>query len=251
MKPSVLGKWVMVEEFLGKAMVKDGDEVVLGQLIAKQTNKREVVDSNFSNVHWKQEEKSAWLAMWTGKEVEGGEVLRKESGLFGGKSWLARERGKIVGIDDFGNLVYEIEGDEMEVVSPVNGTIRLQDKGRLWIEFRADKIEGQGLGVGKAWGTIESCGVVGKLTDVSSNLEGMIVLVSRLEEGLVIKAEVSGVAGVITKAIKGELETELPVLVVNEGDWGSLVTKLARGKTYRCLLNASLGRMLMVESKRK
>lgn len=252
MKSVVLTKWMVDVPAGAKVLVKDGERVEYGQMIAKFREVEEVTDSSPATANWGVGEKELWLERWVGKEVKAGEELRKGRGLFGvRKSLVARETALIRGIDEFGNLVYEIKGKEVEVISPVDGLIRLPEKGRVVVEFRAVKFEGEGRGVDKSWGQAGRQAVVERLADVSVDFEGRIVLVSRLDELMSLKMEAVGVAGIVAKEVAEEVETDMPILKVSPRDWVKLNEEFSKNKVFRCLLNAGAGRLLVVESKSK
>ncbi|MFA6518725.1 MAG: hypothetical protein WCV93_03730 [Candidatus Shapirobacteria bacterium] len=252
MKLSVLAKWVVEVPDGGRVLVKDGQKIEHGETIVKLNERTDVVDSSAVALVWRSGEKEDWLRKWVGKEITAGEELRSGGGFWKQrKPLLARENAVIKGIDEFGNLIYEIRGKEIGVDSPVDGVVKIPEKGKVVIEFRAVKIEGEGVGSDKSWGTIGGQKIVEKLSDVSAEFDGRVVLVSKLDQLLILKMEAVGVVGVVAKEIVEEIETDLPVLKVNNKDWIKLVEEFEKDKIYRCLLNATAGRLLVVESKSK
>ena len=248
MKVGVVGKWVVAVGG-GKLLVSEGEKVCRGQVIAKLKQKEEIKDTAMAGIRWKTGEKEEWLGKWKGKKVTAGEELVAAG--FGRSPVKARETGVIKGIDEFGNLVYAVIGAESEIVAPVDGVIKLPEEGRVVIEFRAAKVEGEGVGADKAWGRAGDGKMIERLNDITTDLAGRIIMMPKVEETMLMKAEVVGVAGVLTRESVEEWETNLPILKLGPKDWDVLADEFGERKTFWCLINAAAGRLLVVESKGK
>lgn len=220
------GEVVAVGRMREKVVVKDGDiRSILG------ANKSGVLTENFR-----------------GREV----TLNKlqEIGLL-----LKEERlpdlitGKFVGVDEFGNFNFEKDSDEKrEILAPVNSVVVAVKEDRVVVEFEAMVVDGEAVGVGKAWGDIVP-GVINKLGQINYESKGKILVVDKLSAVMALKAKVMGVSGIIFKDNDDNWDNlekaGMLGLKLEDGLWKDLVEEVEMGRA-RGLLNCSSSRLVLV-----
>lgn len=243
MKAKVKARWVVAIPPEAKVTVKTGGKVEKGDLLASfKRHETERFDLSKAIGRLKREEWEEIRKEWRGKKVEVGQEL--------GKKLLSPAAGIFVEIDEFGNMVLEtISGETQKVYSPVRAKVVGVEEGKISIEFEAWRFEGEGLVGSRVWGEGVG-GVKKKLSDLDWKDEERIVFGDNWDLGMLNKAEVIGVSGVVLKET-GEIEAEkidvnYPIIMVKDVDWSSLITILAPGKEYEILIDASGGKLLVV-----
>jgi len=65
--------------------------------------------------------------------------------------------------------------------------------------------------------------VVEKLSDLNMEAKDKVVGVRILDEGILIKAEVIGVKGIVCLEKDTEVDSEIPIKVLSESEWKKLL----------------------------
>ena len=239
-------KWIIKISGEVKFLVKLGDRVVAGQVIAKV--KPKIVESfNFSNFFGKmnQENLEKLNEKFKNTWVNSGELVCLTGGVFPKKICFPMS-GNFVEIDEFGFLKIETKEDgKKEILASVNSLVSKIEIDKLTLEFKAIEFKGQGLVAGKSWGETEFT-IVNDAKDLNSKLKNKIIFTNNLTNGFLLKSEVVGVVGVITNSeLKGEeITTEIPILKVDDLVWEKLIKY--QGDHKKMLLNSRLDRLLLV-----
>jgi hypothetical protein len=155
--------------------------------------------------------------------------------------------GLFLGIDEFGNLKIELtEESEGEIKSPINGRVSKKDEDKLVLEFEALEFLGKGLVEGKVWGR-SNFKLIKKASELNFKYNGQIILADDLNQVLLSKAEVLGVAAILTDKQNIEIEkfkTDLPIVVLERNDWEEILS--LEDVEREILVNSKTGRVLVV-----
>jgi len=244
MRKKIKAKWIIRVTGEVKFLVKNGEKVSRGQLIAKV--KPKVIESfNFSNFLGKmsQENLEKLNEKFKSTWVNNGDLICLTGGVFPKKICFPMS-GNFLGIDEFGNLKIEkVEEREKEIIAPVSSKVSKIEEDKIILEFEAREFKGEGLIEGKSWGR----GLIKEINDIkelSSSIDGSVLFTNNLSKTFLLKAEVVGVTAVVTKLeFDSEMAVNLPVLKINLNDWGELVNT---SKERSILVNSRVGRLLMV-----
>lgn len=226
-----------------KVLVRKGSSVILGEVLA---NFVEVEILRFSCPVWVRS-RIEELRRLVGKKVVKGEVFYEVGGIGGGKLILP-ESGKFGGIDEFGNLILEIEGKKKrELLSPVTAKVAKIEDGEIALEFEALEFRGEGITGDKVWGRGEF-GPITKLTDLDWKFKDKIIFVKEVGVAMLNKAEVVEVAGMVVLAKSGGelegIEIDFPVLGLDEDEFEGVGRVLK--EEGQMLLDAGGGRLLVL-----
>jgi len=238
-------KWLIKLPEKADIKVKVGDIVEDGQLLARVKMKRiESFDYSFIFAKLGPERLEELNDKFRKSMVSSGDLFCVSGGLFGNKVCFPIT-GKFLEIDEFGNLKIEKEEvDFKEIMAPVKSSVSKIEKGKIVLEFKASEIKGEAIIEGKVWGGVEN-EVINKNSELESELEGKILITDNLDNSFLLKAEVVGALGVISK-IKGkeELKSKLPIIYLNEDNWMDLMNSV--DKVGKILINSRAGRLLLV-----
>jgi len=250
MKSSVKAKWLVRLNPNSKLLVEVGDIISEGQELVVET--KEIVksfDISFVLSKFRRESIDEMLEKWRQQPVNVNDVLIDTRGLMS-KKLLCPECGIFDGIDEFGNLKIKIEEkDKHIIVSPVVGKIIKIDKEKIVLEFEAFEIKGRGIVEGKCWGNSD-LKLIEKIPELDYKYEDEIIMSLDIGKSFITKAEVIGVAGIIVLDNGNEyanIESTLPILAVVQKDWELLLTMGQKPEKTRILLNAKLGRLLIIK----
>jgi len=251
MKSSVRAKWLVRLNPNSKSLVNVGDVVLEGQELVAET--KEIVksfDVSFVLSKFRRESIDEMLGRWMDQPVNINDVLIDTRGLMP-KRLLCPECGVFGGIDEFGNLKIKIkENNKHIIVSPVDGKIVKIDKEKIVLEFQAFEIKGKGIVEGKCWGNSD-LKPIEKISELDYKYDDEIILSLNIDKSFTTKAEVVGVAGIIILDNGSgcvNIESTLPILAVVQKDWDVLLTMGQKPEKTRILLNAKLGRLLIVRN---
>lgn len=239
-------KWIIKISGEANFLVKEGDMVVLGELLAK-VKPKEIESFNFSQFFGKLSEsklkdmnqkfKNSW--------VNSGDLLCLTGGIFPNKLCFPMS-GNFLEIDEFGNLrIEKIDTQEKEIVSPINSKVIKIEDDKIILEFEAQEFKGEGKIEGKSWGNAWIM-IIDENKDLNSEMYGGILFTNNLSRSFLLKAEVVGIVGVVTNQEIGIelINSDLPLLKLDDDDWDNLMKH--KGQKRRMLLNSRVGRLLMV-----
>ncbi len=184
-----------------------------------------------------------------GRVVADGELLFTEGGIWSKKIY-SPFAGKVVGIDEFGNIKFEIDNGEIkQIKSPVRGEVVETKGGRIVIQFGGQRFRGKALTEGRAWGRLG--GTVARLGEVDYSIRNKVVICEQASVTMATKAEVVGVAGIVIREddLKPleRLESDMPIMSLGEKEWEELRgLALGRGEGKRVWINASKGKLLVI-----
>jgi hypothetical protein len=245
----VKAKWVISLTTDAKVLVKVGDVINEGQLVAEcKLYEEKIFDlsvdyGGLSNDNWEKVKTNL-----SGMTIREGELIF-ESGAVFGKRPKAPVSGLVTKIDEFRNIYVKLTGEKIKkVISPVDAKVALVDKESLVLEFKAEEYPGEGVTEGKAWGS-GGLKFVEHLTELSVKDNGRVILVDELNQAMLTKADVVGIKGVVVmdggvKDDGGKIVSGLPILKV-DGDKFFRLRKFAVDENTRVLLNAGGGRLLL------
>lgn len=250
MKSKVSAKWLINIGERGKLTVKPGTKVAEGETLAKSVLE-EIVPINVKK-YWdgkKENEKRDILEIWKDKKWQSGEVIITIGKMLGVQKILAPGQGRILTVDEFGTLMFAIEGEVREIKSPVAAKLVKGDKDKISLEFRANEYLGKGLVLGKIWAEMDNrCWE--KSFEIGSFLSDKVILAGKVDNYFWEKAQAVGVAGVVYLVNENDEEEELgievPVLGLDEKEWQTLKNDLKDKQNVRVLLNSKSGRLLVV-----
>ena len=244
MRKKAKAKWGINISGKSSFLVKKGEKVSEGQALARVKNE-EVRSFDFSGFLGKMssdklmELNRKFADSW----VNTGELLCLSGGIFPKKICFPMS-GNFLGLDEFGVLRIEEKMEtEKEIVSPVNSKVLKLDQDKISLEFEVYEFKGEGLVGGKVWGKGE-IKLVNNVKDLDFNLRNGLLFTDNLSKTFLLKAEVVGVVGIVTKVKQDEVSTGLPVLFLDEGIWKELFR--SEGKVKNFLINSRVGRLLMV-----
>lgn len=237
-------KWVIKLPERANIKVQLKDKVECGDLIAKvEIRKIESFDYSFIFAKLKASKLEELNEKFKKTAVSSGELLCVTGGLFFNKIYFPID-GKFLEIDEFGNLKIEKESSGFkEILAPVKAKVSKVEKGKVVLEFKAKEINGIGLVEGKRWGDAGLM-VVNDAEELNSSFEGKILLTENLDDSFLLKAEVVGVVGVVSKSKKNDFKSRIPILYLEEDAWKILLNDWK--KVSRCLINSRVGRLLLV-----
>jgi len=250
MKSKVSAKWLINIGERGKLTVKPGAKVAEGEVLAKSVLE-EIVPINVKK-YWdskNEDEKKDILESWKDKKWQSGEIILTEGKMFGVKKILAPGEGRILTVDEFGTLMFAIEGEVREIKSPVVAKLVKGEKDKISLEFKANEYLGKGLVLGKIWAEMDNRSWE-KSYEIGCFLSEKVILAGEVDNYFWEKAQAVGVAGVVYKLDNSDEELELgievPVLGLDEKEWLTLKNDLKDKQNARVLLNSKSGRLLVV-----
>jgi len=244
MRSKIKAKWIIKLPSGAKILVKMGDTVGIMEKLAEVESKK-IESFNFSQFLGKLDAgKLAELNQkFRNNWVNSGELMCLVGGIFPNKICFPMS-GNFLEIDEFGNLKIEKTDEEKkDVLSPVEAKVIKIEDDKITLEFGAKEFKGTGLVEGKAWGEGE-IRIINDVKELNSQLKGSILFTNNLDKTFLLKAEVIGITAVVAN-IDGEVDTELPILKLEEGEWKELVDDL-KNKKEKMLINSRLGRLLLV-----
>jgi len=244
MKKKTKTKWIIKVSGEVKFLVKSGEKVKRGQVVARIKGK--VVESfNFSSFFGKmgQENLGKLNERFKSTWVNSGDLVCLTGGVFPKKICFPMS-GNFLGIDEFGNLKIErLEDGEREILAPVDSKVSKIEDDKIILEFEAKEFKGEGLIEGKSWGR-GKIREINEVKDLTSLINGQILFTSNLSRSFLLKAEVVGAVAVVTRVLVAEeININLPILRVESNDWSELM-KVEGEKSV--LVNSRAGRLLVV-----
>ncbi len=246
MKKKTKTKWIIKIVGEVKFLVKQGEKVSEGQVVAKVKGK--IIESfNFSSFFGKmsQDNLEKLNEKFKNTWVNNGDLVCLTGGIFPKKICFPMS-GNFLGIDEFGNLKIErIEDEEKEIKAPVASTVSKIEEDKVVLEFEAKEFKGEGIVEGKSWGK-GKINEINDLKDLTPVINGGILFTNNLSKTFLLKAEVVGVSAVVTKMSVNieEIESNLPVLKITMEDWDELMK--TGDKERSILVNSRVGRLLIV-----
>ena len=248
MSKKVKAKWIVAVPDGATVKVKIGDKVSEGGCLLETTERCEKM-VNVSKILQilSVAERIKLAEKLAGTEVKSNEVVYEKKGMFPKKITFPLS-GKIVKIDEFGNLYYQETGNKIKnVTAPVAATVTKSDGKSLELEFTAIEYSGRGINEGRVWGT-RGMGYADDITELSVKYTDKIMLTPKLDQAWMSKAEVVGVAGIVVidddDAKKGDrINLRLPIIALEKSDWEELKEKA--NEVNRVLINATGGRLLL------
>jgi hypothetical protein len=221
-------------------LVTQGDSVVIGQKIAEKEAPLDEVVNIIESLKVSRSHAKKSLKKGPGERIEPGDIVAVK------KNFLGKEKAKIISQisgtiiryeRDTGNLVVRTDREtaELELISPVAGTVTLCNNREIVIETEGAYLS-DGVTIGESGeGTLlvlrESFdeGLDSALYYLDSRAEGKMVLVKSLTRDLVIKGESIGVTGFLGTTITNEdidylQQKQLPIPVIEITE--ELVTNL-------------------------
>lgn len=245
MRKKVKAKWGINFSGEKEILVKEGDLVTEGQLLAKTVNKK-VNSFDLSGFLGKiSPDKLLTLnEKFNNSWVNTGELVCMTGGIFPTKICFPMS-GTFLGIDEFGVLKIKEEAETIKkIISPVNSKVSKIEEDKIVLEFEVEEFKGEGLIGGKVWGKGE-IKIINEIKGLNFDLKGGLLFTNNLSKAFLLKAEVVGVKGFVTNLkTEDDLATDLPVLVLDDEEWGELMVK--KGEIKNFLLNSRVGRLLVV-----
>ncbi|MFA6250986.1 MAG: hypothetical protein WC686_05855 [Candidatus Shapirobacteria bacterium] len=230
-------------------LVRSGQKVVEGEVILTVQQKEvKVYDASLVLSRYSKERMAQLITSLVGREVEEGEQILAEGGLFP-KKIFSPCKGIVSGIDELGNIRFDVNVlDVREIRAPVPAKVLKIEKGIISLGFLAYEFEGKGIVDGKVWGNYG--GKISRLAEVNFCLKNCVIFVEKLTYVLVTKAEVVGVVGIVTSGagedqLKDRLDAEIPILSVENTDWEKL-GDLKPDRSDRILINSRKGKLVVV-----
>lgn len=245
MKKKTKTKWIIKVAGEVKFLVKFGDTVEAGQVVAKVKNK--LIESfNFSGFFGKMSrEKLEELNLkFKNTWVNNGDLVCLIGGVFPKKICFPMS-GNFLEIDEFMNLRIErLENEEKEIKAPVKSKVTKIEEDKIILEFEAKEFKGEGIVEGKSWGK-GRFRETGDLKDLAAGINGEVVFTNNLSKTFLLKAEVVGAAAIVTKVSPTEeIDIDLPILKIEPSDWDELMN--LKEKERDILVNSRAGRLLVV-----
>jgi len=247
MRKVIKAKWVVKIPVESKVLVKKGQELAEGETLIKSSLGHILsvdLDKIFKDKD--REERKEIVEKLKDRIWEKGEVMFFLGSFLKKKKLIAPEKGRVLGLDEFGDMRFGVFGEERKIMSPVKATCLGEKEGKLELEFKAREYKGEAIVMGKTWGRMLPR-VIRRLVDLDNNCEGSIIMVEKVDEYFWKKAEAIGVEGVVVKK-EEELvfETSLPVMSLSDFEWLALEGELENKDEMRALLNSKAGRLLLV-----
>lgn len=249
MKSKIKAKWIIKLSQKATLKVKTKEKIETGQLLGYQeTDEIKLFDVSLILNKLSKEKIEEINVLLSGKHFALGELMWETAGMVGKKIFSPID-GEFLEIDEFNNINFRVINDnKKEIISPVAGLIDKIEKDKLSIGFEAIEFKGKGLNESKAWGDFDFR-EINQISDLDYQQEGKVILCHKLDPCLVIKADVVGVVAIIYRLSENNgvrIESDLPILGVDEGEWDNILWR-AKGKSgVRALVNAKLGRVLLV-----
>jgi len=135
-----------------------------------------------------------------------------------------------------------------KLVSPVVGKVSKVEKERMVIEFGAEEFLGKEICGGKTWGQCDFR-VKESFGDLKALDQGKVILVSRVDQIMILKAETIGVKGilVVEDGLSDEetIMSDLPILMFSAKDWERLILHAKKGPT-KVWLSSAKNKLLVV-----
>jgi hypothetical protein len=244
MRKKIKAKWGINISGESSFLVKTGESVLEGQVLAKVKDEK-INSFDFSGFLGKVnsqkllELNEKFCDSW----VNTGDVICMIGGIFPNKICFPIS-GTFLGLDEFGILRIEEKSEtKKEILSPVNSKVSKIDKDKISLEFEVYEFKGEGIVGGKAWGKGE-IKLINNAKDLNFNFKDSLLFTDNLSKTFLLKAEVVGVVGIVSKIKQDEISTELPVLFLDESEWKDLFRREDKVKSF--LINSRVGRLLMV-----
>jgi len=243
-------KWTIRFETGTEVAVKLGDEVKKDQLLASRTEYEEVSKSLWSCFPGvKTKDINSLKNCLVGMVIEEGRVIGGENGVMG-KKVVSTVSGKIEKVDEFERIIIKKNNKKVhQYLAPCQSKVSSIEATSIVLEFRAEEWVGKSIKDGKCWGG--GLKAVEKISDLSLNDNGKIILLSIFDGAILTKAEVVGVVGVIVllsevlESISDKINTNLPVLALERNDYDRLKS-IKNFENRQGLLNVANGRLLLV-----
>jgi hypothetical protein len=212
------------------SLITQGDSVAIGQIIAQKTAPRDEIVNVITALRISRSHAKKTLRKGPGERIKPGDVVAVKKNFFGKEQAriVSQIAGTIIRYErDTGDLVVRIEQEdsELELISPVAGTITLCNNKEIIIEtedaYLSDGVTLGSTGEGTLFILKESFddNSDNSLYFLDSSAKGKIVLVRNLTRDLVIKGESIGVTGFLGTTISNEdidylRQKELPIPVI-------------------------------------
>lgn len=128
--------------------------------------------------------------------------------------------------------------------SPIKGKVVGAEKGKVKLEFRAEKIEGKGWGKGHQWGKLVFLPQI-TFIDLDQSHQDKIVFIKEIDSILIAKAKALGIKGIVCYSLIEGGESLLSILVIGTDDKQVSVIQKAEGKN--CLLDLNNNCLLIAQ----
>jgi len=230
----------------GEILVKKGSKVEKDEVLVRFGKKNiKLIDASRLLSKIPQTKLDEWKVTMIGKEVNIGDVLVMMGKVLP-KVLKTPVSGKIVGIDDFLNIVIE-EGMELitEIKSPVKSMVKKMKDNKIVLEFKAKKFMGQIIKEKRAWGELGES-VISKITDLGSGFRNKILFTNIDDSSLVNKAEALEVSGILYFGDKiwNLTDKDCPAVLKIDVETAKDLLKKCGGN--RALINGKKGKLLVV-----
>jgi hypothetical protein len=246
MRPKIKAKWIIKLPEKADILVKSGENIERGRKIAEVDSKK-IESFNFSQFLGKLDSSKLMELneKFRNNWVDSGQLMCLIGGIFPNKICFPMS-GNFLEVDEFGNMKIEkIDEGKKEVVAPVDSKVIKIEDDKVTLEFGAKEFKGIGLTEGKSWGEGE-IKVINEVKDLNFQLKESILFTKNLTKTFLLKAEVIGITAVVTDVDSDEeLNTDLPVLKLDENEWEELIDSF-ENKKEKMLVNSRLGRLLLV-----
>lgn len=211
-------------------LITQGDSVAIGQIIAQKTAPQDEIVNIIAALKVSRSHAKKTLQKGPGERIQPGDIVAVRKNFFG------KEQAKIVSQitgtitryeRDTGDLVVRIEQEdsELELISPVAGTVTLCNNKEILIEtedaYLSDGVTIGSTGEGTLFILKESFedNSDNSLYFLDSSTKGKMVLVKNLTRDLIIKGESIGVTGFLGMTISNEdieylQQKQLPIPVI-------------------------------------
>ncbi len=249
MKTKVKARWVVEVPSGAKVLVSKGQEVRQGELLSKFSQVRvERVNCRSMLLRLGRGEIDE-LNKMGGTRITKGETFFKGKG-FGGVKLVAPVDGKFLSVDEFGNLLIEVEtGEKRELRSPVAGRVFEVEGGEVGLEFEAREFKGEGVGSGRVWASGEFK-LLNKLSDLDWHYEGRVIFCDQISLAMVNKAEVVGVKALVAKGGRDDdfdkMDVTFPIMLLSADDMEALGQAMVKEGECQLLLDVAEDRLLVV-----
>lgn len=231
----VIGKWVSAINEGATILVKNGEKVDCGQVLAKSADKIKVefdIDDDGAK----------HIVDMIGQQVKKGELAASWGGLFNKSKVFWPIDGEYVGLNDQGKAEFLIDNPEKyELKSPVAGNAIVKSD-KVGVEFVGKEVGVKEIMGGKLWAN--GLTLVENWQKISREIEGKLGLIKNADEVTVAKAAALGLGGMIT-TLDDKIETALPIVQVTTEVFDKLVTMV--DKDLKIWMNTGKGRLLIVK----
>lgn len=204
-----------------KVLVKKGDEVDLGELLAEVEEEEKKFD--LAKVLKVIPHKvGSCLKVLPGTKIKEGQIIAQRKSLLSNSVFKSPASGILVSINDQGVLTIKI-GEEKKIKAPLSGKVKEVSSGVVILEYEAVVLTGiEGMGATN-WGEIEVLGgrggefVLERLPEELT--DKILILAGKISTILSYKLEALGAAGLVGGSLNGEVKPqELAVLVAGDKD---------------------------------